>query len=76
MNITRVFLCCRAFLPSMIERRSGCIINIGSVTGKRSLANRSVYATSKLAVLGLTRTLATEAGRCSRERRLSWTRGG
>lgn len=62
VNVTGVFLCCRAFLPSMIERGSGNIINIGSITGKRPLLNRSPYATSKLALVGLTRTLATEAG--------------
>ncbi|MDE0236857.1 MAG: SDR family NAD(P)-dependent oxidoreductase, partial [bacterium] len=35
VNVTGVFLCCRALLPSMIEHQSGSIINIGSMTGKR-----------------------------------------
>ena len=62
VNVTGVFLCCQAMLPSMIERRSGSIINIGSITGKRPLLNRTPYAASKAALIGLTRTLAVEAG--------------
>ena len=62
VNVTGVFLCCQAMLPSMIERRSGSIINIGSITGKRPLLNRTAYAASKAALIGLTRTLAVEAG--------------
>ena len=62
VNVTGTFLCCRAFLPSMIERRSGAVLIIGSMTGKRPLWGRSPYAASKLALVGLTRTLALETG--------------
>ncbi len=62
VNVTGIFLCCQALLPSMIERRSGSIINIGSITGKRPLLNRTAYAASKAALIGLTRTLAVETG--------------
>jgi NAD(P)-dependent dehydrogenase (short-subunit alcohol dehydrogenase family) len=62
VNVDAVFLCARAFLPAMIKRRRGCIVNIGSITGKRPLLGRSPYATSKLALVGLTRTLALETG--------------
>ncbi|MFZ5808133.1 MAG: SDR family NAD(P)-dependent oxidoreductase [Chloroflexota bacterium] len=62
INTTGVFLCCRAFLPAMIERRSGSIIIIGSMTGKRPLLNRTPYAVSKIALVGLARTLAWEVG--------------
>ena len=62
VNVTGVYLCCQAILPSMIERRSGSIVNIGSITGKRPLLNRTPYAASKAALVGLTRTLALEAG--------------
>ena len=62
VNVTGTYLCCRAFLPSMIERRSGSIVIIGSMTGKRPLWGRSPYAASKLAVVGLARTLALEVG--------------
>ena len=62
VNLTGVFSCCQVVLPSMIERRSGAIVNIGSVTGKRPLLNRSPYAASKAALIGLTRTMAEEVG--------------
>ncbi len=61
-NVRSVYLMCRAFLPAMYRRGSGEVINIASVTGKRPLARRTPYAASKTAVLGLTRTLAFEAG--------------
>ena len=62
VNVRGVFLMCRAFLPGMIDRGRGDIVNIASVTGKRPLARRTPYAASKMAVLGLTRTLAAEVG--------------
>jgi NAD(P)-dependent dehydrogenase (short-subunit alcohol dehydrogenase family) len=61
-NLTGVFLCCKAVAPGMIERRRGWIVNIGSITGKRPLALRTPYATSKLGLVGFTRTLAVELG--------------
>ena len=65
-NVRSVYLMCRAFLPVMYRRaragHQGDVINIASVTGKRPLARRTPYAASKMAVLGLTRTLAFEAG--------------
>jgi NAD(P)-dependent dehydrogenase (short-subunit alcohol dehydrogenase family) len=61
-NVRSIYLICRAFLPAMYERGSGDVINIASVTGKRPLTRRTPYAASKMAVLGLTRTLAFEAG--------------
>ena len=62
-NLKGAFLVSKAVVPSMIERKSGSIIFIGSITGKRPLANRSVYAASKLGMVGLMRTLALELGR-------------
>jgi NAD(P)-dependent dehydrogenase (short-subunit alcohol dehydrogenase family) len=61
-NVRSVYLMCRAFLPAMYQRGSGDVINVASVTGKRPLTRRTPYAASKMAVLGLTRTLAFEAG--------------
>lgn len=62
VNVTGVFLVCRALLPGMVERGSGSVIIIGSISGKRPLWGRTPYATSKAALVGLTRTLALEAG--------------
>lgn len=62
VNVRGVFLTCRAVLPAMVRRRSGGIVVIGSMSGKRPLANRTPYATSKTALIGLVRTLALETG--------------
>lgn len=59
-NVRSIFLMCRAFLPPMVAAGGGDVINIASVTGKRPLINRTPYAASKMAVIGLTRTLAFE----------------
>lgn len=62
VNVAGTYLCCKAFLPGMIEQRSGSVVVIGSVTGKRALVNRTPYAASKMALVGLVRTLASEVG--------------
>ncbi len=62
VNVEGVFLVSRAILPHMVKRGEGSVINIGSITGKRPLWGRSPYAASKAALIGLTRTLAVEAG--------------
>jgi NAD(P)-dependent dehydrogenase (short-subunit alcohol dehydrogenase family) len=67
VNVRGVFLMCRAFLPAMVRAAGvnghrGDVINLASVSGKRPLAHRTPYVASKLAVIGLTRTLAFEVG--------------
>ena len=62
VNVRGTFLMCRAFLPGMTARGSGDVINIASVSGKRPLAHRTPYTASKMAVIGLTSTLAFEVG--------------
>lgn len=62
VNVRGTFLMCRAFLPAMVERGTGDVINVASVSGKRPLAHRTPYTASKMAVLGLTSTLAFEVG--------------
>lgn len=62
VNVSGMFLMCRAFLPAMIGRGAGDVINVASVSGKRPLARRTPYCASKMAVLGLTTTLAAEVG--------------
>ena len=61
-NVRGVFLVCRAFLPPMVQRGRGDVINVASVSGKRPLTRRTPYAASKMAVIGLTSTLAFEVG--------------
>jgi NAD(P)-dependent dehydrogenase (short-subunit alcohol dehydrogenase family) len=62
VDLTGPYLCCRAFLPTMIAQRSGNILMIGSITGKRALFGRTPYAAAKLGLVGLVRTLAWEVG--------------
>ena len=59
-NLKGPFLLTQTVLPEMLKRKSGSIIFIGSVTGKRPFKNRSAYAASKLGLVGLMRTLALE----------------
>ena len=62
VNVRGTFLCCRAVLSGMVRRGSGGIVVIGSMSGKRPMANRAPYTSSKTALIGLVRTLAMEAG--------------
>jgi NAD(P)-dependent dehydrogenase (short-subunit alcohol dehydrogenase family) len=62
VNVRGTYLVCRAFLPPMVERGDGDVINLASVSGKRPLTRRTPYCASKMAVLGLTSTLAFEVG--------------
>ena len=62
VNVRGTFLLCKALLPGMIARGDGDVINIASVSGKRPLAHRTPYCASKMAVIGLTSTLAFEVG--------------
>ena len=62
-NLKSMFLCCRVALEIMMPRRSGQIITIASIAGKRGggIFGRTDYAASKGGVLGFTRALAREA---------------
>lgn len=62
VNVRGIFLVCKAFLPAMVARGAGDVINLASVSGKRPLVRRTPYCASKLAVIGLTSTLAFEVG--------------
>ena len=62
VNVFGVFLVTRAVLPVMVAQNGGAVIIIGSISGKRPLFGRSAYTTTKTALIGLTRTLALEAG--------------
>jgi NAD(P)-dependent dehydrogenase (short-subunit alcohol dehydrogenase family) len=62
INTTGLWLCCREAAAVMKDHGSGRIINIGSISGKRPLAQRTAYGASKMAVVGITRALALEIG--------------
>jgi NAD(P)-dependent dehydrogenase (short-subunit alcohol dehydrogenase family) len=62
VNVRGTYLMCRALLPAMVDRGAGDVINVASVSGKRPLTRRTPYCASKMAVLGLSATLAFEVG--------------
>ena len=60
VNLKGTFLMSRAVIPHMMSRRSGRIINMASVSGKRGTPRRGAYTASKFGVIGLTQVLAQE----------------
>lgn len=60
INLTSVYYVTKAFVPTMIEQRSGRIINIASIASKAGGRYIAAYTASKHGVLGLTRALALE----------------
>jgi 3-oxoacyl-[acyl-carrier protein] reductase len=64
VNLKGVFLCTKAVLPSMMAQRSGRIINIASVAGKRGggFFGNTCYSSSKGGVIAFTKGAAREAG--------------
>ena len=59
-NVESAFLCSRAFLPGMKERKFGRIVNLTSIMAHVALADRTAYCASKSALLGMTKALALE----------------
>lgn len=63
INLKTAFLVTRAVLPGMMKRGYGRVVQMSSVTGPVvSIAGSSVYAAAKAGMLGMTRSLAIEAG--------------
>jgi 3-oxoacyl-[acyl-carrier protein] reductase len=60
VNLRSVFLCTRAVLPGMVERRWGRIISISSQLAHKGAAEMAHYAAAKAGVIGFTRSLAYE----------------
>ena len=60
INVTGSWLCTRALLPGMKERRWGRVINLASALGLVGMANRTPYTASKGAVVQMTRALGME----------------
>jgi len=61
LNVTAMFHMIQAFLPAMIAKKNGSIINMSSVASSvKGVANRFAYSTTKAAVIGLTRSVAAD----------------
>jgi NAD(P)-dependent dehydrogenase (short-subunit alcohol dehydrogenase family) len=60
VNLTSQFLCCRAVVPHMVEKKYGRIVNIASVAGKEGNPNAVAYSASKAGVIALTKSLGKE----------------
>jgi 2-keto-3-deoxy-L-fuconate dehydrogenase len=60
VNVRGVFNVTKAFLPAMISRRAGVVVNIASIGGIVGIRDRLAYCTTKFAVVGLTKSLALD----------------
>jgi NAD(P)-dependent dehydrogenase (short-subunit alcohol dehydrogenase family) len=60
VNATGAFLCTRAFLPGMLERQWGRVVNVASTAGLRGGKYLAAYSAAKHALVGLTRAAAAE----------------
>jgi 2-keto-3-deoxy-L-fuconate dehydrogenase len=61
LNVKAMVRMIRAVLPAMLERKSGCIINLSSVASSmKGVPNRCVYSATKAAVIGLTKSVAAD----------------
>lgn len=63
VNLTGVFNCTQAFLPTMLSQGKGKIINTSSIAGTGGNVGQTNYAAAKAGVIGMTRTWAKEFGR-------------
>ncbi|MCA7120626.1 MAG: 3-oxoacyl-ACP reductase FabG [Acidibrevibacterium sp.] len=63
VNLRSIFLCTRAVLPGMTQRKWGRIINVSSQLAHKGAADMAHYAAAKAGVLGFTRSLAYEVAR-------------
>lgn len=62
-NVIAPFLVCKYALPHMLERGSGSIVNMASISGMAGEPNLTAYGVSKAAVIQLTRMIATQYGK-------------
>lgn len=60
VNVRGVFNLCKVFVPGMLERRHGSVINLASIGGIVAVRERLAYNTTKHAVVGLTKSLALD----------------
>jgi len=60
VNVRGIFDCCKAFVPAMLDKKSGSVINMASIGGIVAVRERLAYTTAKFAVVGLTKALALD----------------
>jgi 2-keto-3-deoxy-L-fuconate dehydrogenase len=60
INVRSMFRMIKAFLPGMLGKGKGSIINISSVVGFAGVPNRFIYSASKAAVIGITKSVAAD----------------
>jgi 2-keto-3-deoxy-L-fuconate dehydrogenase len=60
VNVKGVFQLTKAFLPSMIERKWGSVVNLASIGGVIAVVDRLAYCTTKFAVVGMTKCMAAD----------------
>ncbi|KAA3512968.1 SDR family oxidoreductase [Agrobacterium rosae] len=61
LNVKAMYRTCRAFLPAMLEKGKGAIVNMSSVASSvKGVPNRFAYTASKAAVIGLTKSIASD----------------
>jgi NAD(P)-dependent dehydrogenase (short-subunit alcohol dehydrogenase family) len=60
VNLGGTFLCSRAVLPAMMNRRSGSIVNIASIAGLKGTRRAGAYNPSKAGVIALTKNIALD----------------
>lgn len=60
LDLTAVFLCCRAAIPPMKARGYGRIVNVASIGGKEPVPGISAYGAAKAGVIGFTKSIARE----------------
>jgi NAD(P)-dependent dehydrogenase (short-subunit alcohol dehydrogenase family) len=60
VNVRGPFNLCKAFVPGMLERRAGSVINLASIGGVVAVRDRLAYTITKHAVVGLTKALALD----------------
>jgi NAD(P)-dependent dehydrogenase (short-subunit alcohol dehydrogenase family) len=60
IDLTGIFLCCRAVVPLMRAQHYGRIVNIASIAGKEGNPNASAYSAAKAGVIALTKSLGKE----------------
>jgi 3-oxoacyl-[acyl-carrier protein] reductase len=62
-NLRGMFLVTRAFLPAMLARGSGDVVNVASLAGRNGIANGAAYSASKHGVIGFSKSLMLEVRR-------------